>query len=261
MSKRLLASTFGVVVTSQPASRDRKAAPSQRSPDLPGPAVGGAGRRIKGLDHAARAGQRRQKLLDAALERFATDGYAQTAIEQLCQEAGVSTRSYYELFDGKEACYLALLRQISDRLSSGVLAILDDAPDDEHDAVVALVKSFVHDLADDPRVVNVSFGQAGSISPTVDAERRANRRWAVSFVEDIWKRYGVIPSGRRSDSSRRRSHSMAVALVGGMFDLIIDYAHDQPVDGHDLDTLIESVTVFYETVTNGVRDTTSARGG
>ena len=62
-------------------------------------------RRIRGLDAQQRLDERRRLLLDAGLELFGTAGYAATSVEQLCQAAYVSTRSFYELFPNKEACY------------------------------------------------------------------------------------------------------------------------------------------------------------
>lgn len=227
--------------------------PGQAMLDLSDAAVS-VGRRIKGLDGEQRRAQRRQKLLDAALERFAVDGYANTAIEQICQEAEVSTRSYYELFDSKEACYLALLSQITDRLVAGVVDSLRDAPADESEATSRLLAAFAHSLIDDPRLAKVTFGQAAGISPAVDAQRRANRRWAASFVESIWQQYGVVVES----PDRPDPHRVAVGLIGGLFDLIIDFIADDDADpgrSTDADQLVADLTDFYQVVRAGlVRD-------
>src|SRR6266511_5835073 len=91
-------------------------------------------RRIKGLDADERRAQRRSQLLDAALERFAANGYQNTSIEQLCQSAYVGTKAFYEVFDSREACYIALLQEITERLSERMIAVMAKAPDDEREA-------------------------------------------------------------------------------------------------------------------------------
>jgi len=53
--------------------------------------------------------------LTAAFELFARDGYVNTSIEQICQTAYVGNKAFYELFDSKEDCYLALMNARRDR--------------------------------------------------------------------------------------------------------------------------------------------------
>src|SRR6266508_4521605 len=80
------------------------------------------GRRIRGLDAHQRQARRRADLLEATLELVATKGYANTSIEQICQTAFVGTKSFYEIFDSKEACYLAHIEETSRQISERVIA-------------------------------------------------------------------------------------------------------------------------------------------
>ncbi|MGH9113067.1 MAG: TetR/AcrR family transcriptional regulator [Acidimicrobiales bacterium] len=203
------------------------------------------GRRIKGLDAVERQAERRRQLLDAALELFATKGYVNTSIEQICQTAFVGTKAFYELFDGKEACYLALLDELTQQMSDRVVAALDSAPDDERGTARVLVAAFAHAVVDDPRVARSTFGQAGGISFAVEEKRRANRRWAAGFLESVWARFGLTSA---ADGS---IHVVAVGLVGGLFDLVIDWLHDAE-DVSDIESLIDGLTQFYETVSAGL---------
>lgn len=207
------------------------------------------GRRIRGLDARERQAQRRQQLLDAALELFATKGYFGTSIEQICQTAYVGTKAFYELFDSKEACYLALLEEAAAQMSQAMLSALDEAPDDPREGARALLAAFAHAVVDDPRVARATFGQAGGISPTVEQRRRENRRWAASFLEAVWTRYGITaPAGRNL-------HHIAVGAIGGLFDLVVDWLHDvDKPDGatNDIEALIDGLTEFYETISAGL---------
>lgn len=48
-----------------------------------------------------------ERILDATEKLVAANGCAGTSIEAIVKEAGVSTVTFYEFFDGKEACFLA----------------------------------------------------------------------------------------------------------------------------------------------------------
>ena len=204
------------------------------------------GRRIRGLDAEQRRAERRELLLDAALDLFATHGYLNTSIEQICSTAYVGTKSFYEVFDSREACYIALLQRTTERLVAGIVATASALPEDEDEAVPHLVSAFAHSLLDDPRVAAVTFGQAGAISPAVERQRRTNRRWAAGFIESIWHRYE-----EKTDDADR--HGVAIGVVGGLFDLVSDWLLDaDPEDPGDVERLIDDLTRFYRVVRRGI---------
>jgi AcrR family transcriptional regulator len=51
----------------------------------------------------------RQRLLDALAEGIAEDGYPGTTIADIVRRARTSRRTFYEHFDSREACFVALL--------------------------------------------------------------------------------------------------------------------------------------------------------
>ncbi|MGW1056271.1 TetR/AcrR family transcriptional regulator [Streptomyces sp. NPDC002521] len=211
-----------------------------------------AGRRIRGLDAEQRRDQRRRQLLDAALELFAAQGYANTSIEQLCQHAYVGTKGFYEIFDSREACYVALLQDVTARLETVVTGRLREAPAEARQGERLLVAAFAHALVDDPRLALVTFGQAGAVSPAVERQRRTNRRRAAGFVEQVWQHYRALGSGHpiRTDLD---PHRVAIGLVGGMFDLVADWLLDaDPTDQDQVVTLVHDLQDFYEVVRTGV---------
>ena len=53
------------------------------------------------------ARSQRERLLEAAVRVVAAKGYAATTVGDLTKEAGVSRTTFYELFEDKEACFLA----------------------------------------------------------------------------------------------------------------------------------------------------------
>ena len=52
--------------------------------------------------HETRAQVTREKLLKAAIKLVNRDGMKQLTVRNICDEAGLSTGSFYNLFSGKE---------------------------------------------------------------------------------------------------------------------------------------------------------------
>ncbi len=58
-----------------------------------------------------RSEETRSHILDAAVERFSTDGYNAASVDDICAEAGVSKGAFYHHFPTKQAVFLALLEE------------------------------------------------------------------------------------------------------------------------------------------------------
>lgn len=220
---------------------------------IAGAAVRSAGsRRGRGLNPEQRRAQRRDQLLAAAFELFARDGYANTAIEQICQTACVGNRSFYDLFDSKEDCYLGLLRQTSERIEQQMGQALQQAANDEEDGETMrrLLAVFAHALVDDPRVAAVTFGTAAGISPRIEAQRRENRRWAAAFLEAFWRRNQTTIA---RDCGAIDYHALAVSSVGGLFEAVTDWLYESdPLRPLAIDGLIADLTNFLTVVEAGI---------
>ncbi|WP_138917947.1 TetR/AcrR family transcriptional regulator [Gordonia effusa] len=207
-----------------------------------------AGRRIRGLDATERAQQRRELILDTALELFARDGYANTSIETLCQTAFVGNKAFYENFTTKEACYLELLQRNTNAIVAQVTTAVTDLPADEHVGTRHVISTLAAALLDDPRVATVTFGQAAGISPTIDRQRRANRRQSAELVLAVWRHFG-----HTGDKTRQRM--LAIAVIGGLFDLISDALDrsDNSMSAAEVEQLIADMTDFALVASAGLR--------
>lgn len=69
-----------------------------------------------------RGAQRRQAVLDAALDLFLSQGFAATSLDQVIDRAGGSRRTIYQTFGGKEG----LLRAVVSESCSGMLDNVDN---------------------------------------------------------------------------------------------------------------------------------------
>ncbi|MGW2662264.1 TetR/AcrR family transcriptional regulator [Nocardia tengchongensis] len=218
-------------------SRSKSAASTDRTP---------VRRRIRGLDADERSAQRRRQLLTAATELFARQSYSGTSIEQICQQAFVGTKGFYDHFESKEACYTALLEQISTGIQQRVAEVAADTADaDWPTRRAAVLAAFVHAIADDPRLAKVTFGEAGGISPAVEAMRRSNRRWSAEFLKHQWL--------QADQTEEPRLLPLALATIGGMFELVADWLHHHDDGGapESVDTLIADLERFVAVVDAG----------
>ena len=72
------------------------------------------------------AAQRRESILEAALDAFADGGYHQTSLDEVARRAGVSKALIYEHFSSKNELYGELLEtyvhELLDRVRSAALA-------------------------------------------------------------------------------------------------------------------------------------------
>jgi AcrR family transcriptional regulator len=67
----------------------------------------------------------RQRLLDALETSIAEDGYPKTTVADIVRRARTSRRTFYEHFDSKEACYVALLTDANAQQVRQIAAAVD----------------------------------------------------------------------------------------------------------------------------------------
>ncbi len=175
--------------------------------------------RISDQDRAVR----RQRIVDAAWRRLATNGYHETTIDDVCDEAGVSKGAFYGYFDTKQALFLALLEEETEALNGvagelaeqelpgaerirrfvqAMLEVGDDA------GRVQLRADLWAELAGDP-VVRAAFAQA------VERRRTVLREWISKSIDagDL----GLEP---------RRANALASILIAMADGLMLHRALD-----------------------------------
>jgi AcrR family transcriptional regulator len=71
-----------------------------------------------GLSREFVAANQRERVVTALADCVAERGFAATTVTQIAKAAGVSRATFYQHFDGKEACFLATYEMVADHLSS-----------------------------------------------------------------------------------------------------------------------------------------------
>jgi AcrR family transcriptional regulator len=149
------------------------------------PAASEAGRVYGGESLASRSARRREQFLDAGLEIFGTSGYRQATVRQLCKQAELTDRYFYESFDTLEDLLIAVYErefdQLAEALASTLSKRLDTAPkvapakallnSSLREGMTDIVQALdtVFNMATDPRVARVCWLEVLGVSPRVDA--------------------------------------------------------------------------------------------
>jgi AcrR family transcriptional regulator len=96
----------------------------QSEPGTPGQPRGHGGRPSR-LESA----QLSDRILDVATGLFLSDGFGATSIEAVAKRAGISKRTFYHRFNGKEMLFEAVVRRLIERWTPPFDTALLEAPD------------------------------------------------------------------------------------------------------------------------------------
>lgn len=130
----------------------------RRSDQLPG------GRH--GLPRAVVAESQRDRLLDAMTVTAGRHGFHDAHITEVVGRAGVSRRTFYEQFDGKEDCFTAAYSRALAELAKVALAAAD-AHEEWVDALRAGLAALLDALVDRPEAARVCFVEVLAAGPGV----------------------------------------------------------------------------------------------
>jgi AcrR family transcriptional regulator len=104
-------------------------------------------------------------------QEVAVAGYARVTVTRLTKSASVSTRDFYEHFEGKEDCYLATFDAIRDHLADLIERAAAAEPDWPHQVVAAL-RAVVEFFADEPDLARLFLLESISATQTIAAHFR-----------------------------------------------------------------------------------------
>lgn len=97
---------------------------------------------MTGLRERQKAGRRRD-ILAAAAKLFRRDGFVDTAIETIAQEAQVSAGTVYNYFESKGDLLIALVALDGDEVRAAGKAIVTDPPKDAVQAITKLLTFYI----------------------------------------------------------------------------------------------------------------------
>jgi AcrR family transcriptional regulator len=113
----------------------------------------------------------RERLVDAMIELSARAGCQSVSVAQVGSRAGVSTATFYELFEEKEDCLLAAYRTVAERVFGQMRPVLVGEDDWSAAARVAL-EPLLRALQSDPDAGRLLFVEGLSGGRRIGAERK-----------------------------------------------------------------------------------------
>ncbi|MGI8662230.1 MAG: TetR/AcrR family transcriptional regulator [Acidimicrobiales bacterium] len=173
-------------------------------------------RRYGGRTTHERRADRHARLLAAGLEVFGTSGFRTSTIEQLCGEAKVATRSFYEEFESREAVLIELHDDVNRRALTAVLATLESVdPADVEQRVRAGFGTYLDVMTTDPRWARIAFVEMVGSTPVAHAARRVALARFGELLEGEANRLAALGTIERRDYSLT-----ATAVVGALTALV-----------------------------------------
>lgn len=195
-------------------------------------------------DAEARVLERRDRLLSAALELFSNQGYANTTIESLCSEAKVTTRHFYQIFTSREALLLALYNQIIDVLNTALLDAIQAEHSGFQEKIKQIVEALVTHYLTDTRRAQIGVVEVVGASPLIERRRR---EVIYGIAKQIQLFLQNTPDQKKA--AQRNYHWLAIAIVGGINEVMAEWLMNQELD---LEQLTQEILFIVETLLRGV---------
>jgi AcrR family transcriptional regulator len=155
------------------------------------------------------ARSQRERLLEAAVRVVAEKGYGATTIADLTREAGISRTTFYEMFDDKEACFLAAYDGAVDALVRRI-ATAYEGEEGWPRRTRAGLATLLEALASEPGVARLALVDVGAAGPAAQRRYRAALQRLTPFFDEG---RDFAPGGRNLPANTSR---MAIGAVAGL---------------------------------------------
>jgi len=192
----------------------------------------------------------RSRLLDALTLALTDQAYADVTIADIVAHARVSRRTFYEQFDNKDACLLALCERLSEQIL-GLIAAGYDPTADWVEQLNRVTDTYLQALQMQPALVRtlyIELMQLGDVGLAV--RRRISQRFAMFLIMQV-ELARVREPGKRS-----LSPALATAIVGGANELILQAIEDGRADR--LSDLAPTVSEFMQAVLKSLEPAATA---
>lgn len=166
------------------------------------------------VETTAQVHEHRSRLLEGMAHAVAARGYADTTIADIVREASVSRRTFYEHFQTKAECLIALYEASSHNALKVLRGAIDPALGWQTQVERALA-AYLGCMAGNPILMRTLFIEIlGLGAPGLAARRRVNQEIADFMLDTL--QGGITPQ-------------MAMAVVGGINELVLQYIEQDRV--------------------------------
>jgi AcrR family transcriptional regulator len=163
-----------------------------------------------GLPREAVAESQRQRILQAMIEVVSERGYPDTRVVDVIGVAGVSRKTFYELFASKEDCFLATYDVLLDTLLGDTAKGFESKPGAPWAERVATgLGAFLEDLAEHPDEARFAIVEVLAAGPRALARRDAALRQFTGFID-----------AGRAETSIELPGITSLSIAGGIYELL-----------------------------------------
>jgi AcrR family transcriptional regulator len=218
-------------------SSEQRAAIALRAGRAPGtlaphPLLGGRRGLARGDQNVSKSyvvQNQRERILDAATNLTARDGYAQLKVEEIAERAAVSLVAFYEHFADKQDAFLVAY-EVGYGKGLSVVERAFAAESDWRLAVRAGIEALFGYLASEPAFAHIALIDALVATPhTAKRSKETVGAFARMLVPGIEQTGGYVPEAVTIE-----------AIAGGLFELCLNYALARKI--RELPELVPSAT-------------------
>jgi AcrR family transcriptional regulator len=162
------------------------------------------------MSREAVARSQRERALKAMIEAVAERGYGDTRVVDVIQRSGLSRKTFYEIFDDKEECFLAAYDNTFGRLYTVTQEAYEGASGRPWaERIRAAVSQLVAELSADQAAAKFAIIEVLAAGPRALARRDAAIRQFTGFID-----------AGRAESSLELPGLTSTAIVGGIYELL-----------------------------------------
>lgn len=166
----------------------------------------------------------RDRLMRAMAKTIAEYGYQDTTVRRLLGRAGLSRRTYYELFEDKEDCFLAAYDEVVDHVLGLVVEAYEEGGSPQ-ERIEHGLRAFLQFCADEPDIARMCIVEVLAAGQAARARRAETMARLTSLMEEAL---------RELRGDRKLSKLAAQGLIGGVHELIYT-----PIDRGEVEDLPE----------------------
>ena len=196
-------------------------------------------RQFKGLSLTERKKARREKLIEAGIATYGTQGFFSVTVKDVCNEAKLTERYFYESFKKSEELFQTVFLKMIEKMQTCLTqAVLMAAPE-PNNMVTAGLSALLSTIKDDPRMARIIYIDAMLVQ---DLHNQATIQETLTQFDRIIQGFVMITMPNAPHSAEEVS-LMATGLNGYVTHIIIRWVSEgfkQPLE----DVLAACCAVF-----------------
>jgi len=114
-------------------------------------------RQFKGLSLTERKQARREKLIEAGIEAYGSQGFFAVTVKDICNEAKLTERYFYESFKKSDELFQTIFLKLIDQLQHNVMQAIMQASTDPRKMIEAGLTALLTTLQDNPGMARIIY--------------------------------------------------------------------------------------------------------